>query len=630
MGAPSTPHRSRKKKPATTATSSHETTRSDSKIKTESPAFPLVAFFWPARKNTSQWVTLPLILMTVGLYRWCTGLWGYSGYQTPPMHGDYEAQRHWMEITAHLPVSQWYFYDLEYWGLDYPPLTAYHSWLLGKIGSLFNSSWFALHSSRGIEDQLLKVYMRATVIISEYVTYIPATIILNRKIAQLRGVNKWESSIALTAILMQPATILIDHAHFQYNTVMLGFVLASLSSIMADRYVWACVFFVAALCYKQMALYFAPAMFAYLVGVCLLPSFHVRRFIGISIVTVLAFALIFAPLLLGSLYDNYRGISAPLSTTDRSVNPLFSFFLPYINTNSLLYPIILQLTQSIHRIFPFARGLFEDKVANIWCSIHIVHKLHTYPIPLLQRVSLSATIIAILPGCMIISLSPRKELLPWAMASSAWGFFLCSFQVHEKSVLLPLLPMTILLGGDGGLGTEMRAWIGWANMLGVWTLFPLLKRDELRMPYAVLSLLWAYLLGLPPTSLDLYIGKQANKNGVRPLTAVLHLAFYAAMVIWHVAEGFIEPPKGKPDLWVVLNVLTGTAGFGVCYLWCTWQLIAKSGVLDEWHAFRAEIQPKLKPGEWEHIPAKIAEKVTEATPMREAKKQGSVRGQKKS
>lgn len=57
----------------------------------------------------------------------------FAGFQTPPMHGDYEAQRHWMEITTHLPISQWYFYDLEYWGLDYPPLTAYHSWALGKM-----------------------------------------------------------------------------------------------------------------------------------------------------------------------------------------------------------------------------------------------------------------------------------------------------------------------------------------------------------------------------------------------------------------------------------------------------------------------------------------------------------------
>lgn len=49
------------------------------------------------------------------------------------MHGDFEAQRHWIEITYHLPITQWYRYDLHYWGLDYPPLTAYHSLLMGYV-----------------------------------------------------------------------------------------------------------------------------------------------------------------------------------------------------------------------------------------------------------------------------------------------------------------------------------------------------------------------------------------------------------------------------------------------------------------------------------------------------------------
>jgi alpha-1,3-glucosyltransferase len=30
-----------------------------------------------------------------------------SGAGKPPMFGDYEAQRHWMEITFNLPIEEW-------------------------------------------------------------------------------------------------------------------------------------------------------------------------------------------------------------------------------------------------------------------------------------------------------------------------------------------------------------------------------------------------------------------------------------------------------------------------------------------------------------------------------------------
>jgi alpha-1,3-glucosyltransferase len=36
------------------------------------------------------------------------GLYGYSGEHTPPKFGDFEAQRHWMELTTNIPVSDWY------------------------------------------------------------------------------------------------------------------------------------------------------------------------------------------------------------------------------------------------------------------------------------------------------------------------------------------------------------------------------------------------------------------------------------------------------------------------------------------------------------------------------------------
>ncbi|CAG8770075.1 14497_t:CDS:2, partial [Racocetra fulgida] len=83
---------------------------------------------WMCDLKLDNWSTYITLLFALYV-RWTVGLNPYSGkflsYNTPPMYGDYEAQRHWMELTLHVPINQWYYYNLDWWGLDYPPLTAY-------------------------------------------------------------------------------------------------------------------------------------------------------------------------------------------------------------------------------------------------------------------------------------------------------------------------------------------------------------------------------------------------------------------------------------------------------------------------------------------------------------------------
>jgi hypothetical protein len=80
--APPTPssYRPRKKRRSTTlfAGSNNPLTVEAEEGKL-APAFPLVSFLWGARAGVSQWLVLPLVLMTVGLFRWAVSLWGYSG-----------------------------------------------------------------------------------------------------------------------------------------------------------------------------------------------------------------------------------------------------------------------------------------------------------------------------------------------------------------------------------------------------------------------------------------------------------------------------------------------------------------------------------------------------------------------
>ena len=433
--------------------------------------------------------------------------------------------------------------------------------------------------------------MRATVIVSEYLVYIPAVVICLRRYARIEHVGSTAATAALIAILMQPAVIIIDHGHFQYNTVMLGFVIASISSIFADRLLWACIFFVAALGFKQMALYYAPVMAAYLLGSCLTPRLRLGQLLAIAIVTAVSFGILFAPLLVGTATD-FRGGALHADTIEPSLLENLPFRL---NSKSPAHPFIMQIAQVVHRCFPFARGVFEDKVANFWCALNTVFKLRIIASTVaLPKLALYATFISVLPASLIICAVPRPSLLPLALASSAWGFFLFSFQVHEKSVLLPLMPMTLLLGGQNGLSKEIRAWVGWANLIAMWTMYPLVKKDELKTPYVVLTLLWLYLMGLPPTSASAYYDHaHQNKPGValqpdelRTPTKILHWWYLVIIVFWHLLDAFQPPPDDKPDLWLVLNACIGAMAFGICYLWCTWKLAVESNILDDYFAHK--------------------------------------------
>lgn len=74
-------------------------------------------------------ISLSLVIGAALLVRFIVALHPYSGAGVSPQYGDYEAQRHWMELAVNLPVSDWYMQsannNLTYWGLDYPPLSGY-------------------------------------------------------------------------------------------------------------------------------------------------------------------------------------------------------------------------------------------------------------------------------------------------------------------------------------------------------------------------------------------------------------------------------------------------------------------------------------------------------------------------
>ncbi|CAL0305081.1 unnamed protein product [Lupinus luteus] len=113
-------------------------------------------WWWLVQKGTA--VTFVTIALFGFLIRVAVSIYPYSGAGNPPKFGDYEAQRHWMEITINLPIREWYrnnsSNDLSYWGLDYLPLTAYQSFVHGLFLRFFHPDFVSLFASRGHETYL--------------------------------------------------------------------------------------------------------------------------------------------------------------------------------------------------------------------------------------------------------------------------------------------------------------------------------------------------------------------------------------------------------------------------------------------------------------------------------------------
>lgn len=75
--------------------------------------------------------------------------------------------------------------------------------------------------------------------------------------------------LILTALLLQPALLLIDHGHFQYNCIGLGLALGAAAAICRGRQLLGSMLFCLSLNHKQMGLYYAPAFFVHLLGCAL-------------------------------------------------------------------------------------------------------------------------------------------------------------------------------------------------------------------------------------------------------------------------------------------------------------------------------------------------------------------------
>ncbi|KAL3568283.1 hypothetical protein D5086_030934 [Populus alba] len=378
------------------------------------------------------------------LLRVAVSLHSYSGAGTPPKFGDFEAQRHWMEITTNLPIKDWYFNttnnDLSYWGLDYPPLTAYQSYFHGLFLKHFDRNSVSLFTSRGYETHFGKLLMRWTVLSSDLLIFFPA--VLYFVLIELRGVN----------ILHRHCLTKLIKGWKNNNPAMMTTLACLLKCDQCDYMI------------ERVADCYIYWTIAEVVGVA-------------SCLKVLS------------------------------------------------------------RLAPFERGIYEDYVANFWCSSSVLIKWkRLFTTNSLRFLSLVATILTFLPSMIQQIWSPSSKGLLYGLLNSSLAFYLFSFQVHEKSILLPLLPATLLAMELPGVLSMLLMHSALLSM------FPLLCRDKMAVPYLALYML-SILLYLAPC------GKQHIKKHLsRSMVTFSIVISYLCSLVLHIIYLTIRPPEKYPFL----------------------------------------------------------------------------------
>lgn len=267
----------------------------------------------------------------------------------------------------------------------------------------------------------------------------------------------------------------------------------------------------------------------------------------------------------------------------------------------------------VSRLFPIARGVFEDKVANIWCAINIVYKLRdVFTNEQLAQICLIATTLAALPSCINLYLKPSRERFIISLINSALAFFLFSFQVHEKSILLVAIPVLLHFHND-----PLPCF--WFLIISHFSMLPLFLKDDLYLAYvATIMLYFFFVLYTWPDlfsfnsahnevlqlSNDASLNKQKSKSKRKNKSSTtkktekdcskyyenifsmilpkFHYNFYVSFLFYisilgvvflSVISYFLKSPQRYPDLYALLVSVYSCGHFTIFYVYFNYKQI---------------------------------------------------------
>ena len=314
-------------------------------------------------------------------------------------------------------MSHWYHDSISIWTLDYPPFFAYFEYLISTF--IYPPSKFA---------------HRLSVIVSELLLLL--------------------SLDNIVVLYASPGLLMIDHIHFQYNGFLFAILLLSLTIMPRNVYL-ASFLFASLINFKHIFLYISLPYFIYLLSICIQQR-DLKKLVGIGASTITPFII-------------------------------------------SIYPFRNQIPQLLSRLFPFKRGLTHVYWApNFWAlysfSDRVLMKMNVFlfnkeniasstrgilgdEFSILPNVSpmmtFIITLVLQLPFLLKLFNKPSIKLFIETLIISGFTSFLFGWHVHEKAILIVLVPFSMVIN------TVLYKKLFWlASWFGYFSLFPLLFQDR--------------------------------------------------------------------------------------------------------------------------------------------------------
>ncbi|XP_065201246.1 probable dolichyl pyrophosphate Glc1Man9GlcNAc2 alpha-1,3-glucosyltransferase [Planococcus citri] len=359
---------------------------------------------------------------------------------------DFEVHRNWLAITYSLPMKQWYTENHSNWTLDYPPFFALFEYLLSLVAYYFDPKMLDVNNLN-YKSQNTLLFQRFSVIVMDlFYAYGVKECGRYFSDSKLRKSSKWKSqwnspSAILIILLLTNATLLlIDHIHFQYNGFLFGILLISVVRMLEDKKFESAVWFLILLNLKHIFMYMAPAYFIYLLrNYCFLGNsvsrntFSMKNCVKLGLAVVTVFMISFGPFI---LYGEFFQVLSRLFPFKRGLSHSYwapNFWALYNGLDRVLFFLGKKLGYSMKgQSGGMTAGLVQQYEHSVLPSIY---PSYTFII----------TFITIIPALWKLWLNPGNPLhFVRTLIICAFSSFSFGWHVHEKAILLPVIPLTLM------------------------------------------------------------------------------------------------------------------------------------------------------------------------------------------